>query len=86
MTEYIDLFKFAAKAGSLEGYLYERKRVEPLYDWMRNIEKMYSNLPDNIKREMKDELSIVLTRILTYGENVLDQEIKTSLNNLLSSL
>lgn len=86
MIEYKDLFKFAAKAGSLEGYLYEREKVEPLYDWTRNIEGMYFSLPDNIKKEIKDELSAVLTRILNYGEKALDQEIRTSLNNLLSSL
>ena len=30
--EYEELFKFAAKVGALEGYLYEREKVEPLYD------------------------------------------------------
>jgi len=86
MGEYEELFKFAAKAGSLEGYLYEREEVEPLDDWIGNIEKMYAGLPDNIKDEIKGEFGAVLTRISTYGERVLGDEIKKRLNNLRSRL
>ena len=83
MGEYEELFRFAAKAGALEGYLYEREIVEPLYDWVANIEKMYASLPDKAKKDVKNEFSRVLTRILTYGEKVLEEEIRTRLNNLL---
>jgi len=86
MEVYIELFKFAAKAGSFEGYLYERERLEPLYDWVSNIEKMYANLPDNVKKDIGDELAIVLKRSLNYGEKVLEKEIKTRLTDLLASL
>jgi hypothetical protein len=86
MEVYIELFKFAAKAGSLEGYLYERERLEPLHDWATNIEKMYAKLPDNVKKDIGDELGIVLKRCLNYGEKVLEKEIKTRLNNLLLKL
>ena len=86
MEEYLKLFKFAAKAGSLEGYLYERQKVEPLDNWVNNIEKMYANLPDNVKKDIGDELAIVLKRSLKYGEKVLEKEIKTRLTNLLASL
>lgn len=83
MGEYEELFQFAAKAGALEGYLYEREKVEPLYDWVGNIEKMYASLPDNVKRDIRNEFSRVLTRTLTYGGKVLEEEIRTRLNNLL---
>lgn len=86
MEVYRELFKFAAKAGSFEGYLYERERLEPLYDWVSNIEKMYANLPDNVKKDIGDELAIVLKRSLNYGDKVLEKEIKTRLTNLLASL
>lgn len=86
MGEYEKLFKFAAKAGSLEGYLYEREEVEPLDDWIGNIEKMYAGLPDNIKDEIKGEFGAVLTRISTYGEQVLGDKMKKKLENLLSKL
>lgn len=86
MGEYEELFKFAAKAGALEGYLYERERVEPLYNWVGNIERMYANLPDSVKKDIRSEFSGVLTRALIYGEKVLEEEIRTKLDNLLSAL
>ncbi|MFQ5840965.1 MAG: hypothetical protein ACE5I8_00895 [Thermodesulfobacteriota bacterium] len=86
MGEYEVLFKFAAKAGSLEGYLYEREKVESLHNWVSNIEKMYASLPDNVKQDIRDEFRGVLERSLTYGEKVLEEEIRTKLNNLLSVL
>ena len=86
MSEYEELFKFAAKAGSLEGYLYERERLESLYGWVGNIEKMYINLPDAIKKDIRDPLKSVLTRSLKYGEKTLDKEIKERLEKLLLSL
>ena len=86
MSEYEELFKFAAKAGSLEGYLYERENLEPLYGWVGNIEKMYTNLPDTIKNDIRDPLKSVLTRSMQYGEKTLDKEIKGRLERLLLSL
>ena len=74
MGEYEELFKFAAKADALESYLCEREKVEPLYDWVGNIEKMYASLPDNVKMDIRNEFSCVLTRTLTYGGKVLAEE------------
>lgn len=86
MREYEELFKFAAKVGALEGYLYDRQKVEPLANWIANIERMYTALPDEVKREVKDELSRILTRTLTHGAQVLDGELKTKLNKMLLML
>jgi hypothetical protein len=86
MGAYEELFKFAAKAGSLEGYLYEREKVEPLDDWVNNIEKMYTSLPDPVQEDVRDEFRNVLNRNLTYGEDVLEDDIRTRLSNLLSEL
>lgn len=86
MGEYAELFKFAAKSGALEGYLYERKTVESLDSWVSNIEIMYSSLPDKVKTDIGNELSSVLTKTLTHGDKVLKEEIKAKLNNLLLSL
>jgi len=85
MGKHEELFKFATKAGALEGYLYEREKVEPLYNWVTNIEKMYANLPENVKEDIRNEFGQVLTRILTYGEKVLQEEMRIILNNLLSA-
>ncbi|MFC2060645.1 hypothetical protein ACFLTZ_06140 [Chloroflexota bacterium] len=86
MGEYEELFKFAAKAGALESYLFERDKVEPLNNWISNLLNMYASLPDTIKKDIRDEFSRVLTKTLTYGEKVLEAELKTKLNNLLLSL
>ncbi len=72
MAEYEELFKFAAKAGALEGYLYEREKVEPLDNWVSNIERMYASLADNVNKDIRNEFSSVLTRTLTYGDKFLE--------------
>ena len=86
MEAYEALFKFAAKAGSLEGYLYEREQIEPLFNWVSNLETMYANLPQEVKAQIRNELSAVLERTLNYGGIRLEKEIRTRLNNLRSSL
>lgn len=86
MGKYKELFKFAAKAGALEGYLYEREKLEPLHNWVTNIEKMYLGLSDDIKEGIKDDLSIVVKRTLTYGQKTLNKNIYRRLNRLLAGL
>jgi hypothetical protein len=86
MAEYQEFFKFAAKAGSLEGYLYERDKIEPLANWVNNIANMYKELPDEIKEDIKQEYGIVLTRTLRNGEKVLKEEIKSKLTEMLAEL
>ena len=86
MEKYEALFKFAAKAGSLEGYLYEREKIEPLSNWVSNLETMYASLPEEVKDQIRNELSAVLERTLNYGGTRLEEEIRTRLNNLRSSL
>ena len=86
MEEYEALFKFAAKAGSMEGYLYERENIEPLSNWVSNLETMYANLPDEAKAQIRDELGNVLARILQYGGAHLEEEIRTRLTSLRASL
>ena len=86
MAVYNEIFKFAAKAGALEGYLYEREKLDPLDNWVTNIDRMYRDLPDSVKQDIKEELGRVLKRALTNGAKVLDNEIKEKLNNLLGEL
>lgn len=86
MTAYEQFFKFAAKAGSLEGYLYERERIEPLTNWVNNIDQAYHQLPQNVREEIKEEYAVVLTRILSNGEEVMAEEIKSKLNSMLAEL
>ena len=83
MGKYEALFNFAAKAGALEGYVYEREKLEPLDNWAANIEKMYAGLTDDIKRDISSEFRYVLTRTISCGEKFLNDEVKARLNNLL---
>ena len=86
MEEYEALFRFAAKAGSMEGYLYEREKIEPLSNWVSNLETMYAKLPDEAKAQITDELGNVLARILQHGGAHLEEEIRTRLHTFRSSL
>ena len=78
-----EVFLFAAKAGSLEGYLFERKKVEPLTNWVDNINRMYHDLSPEVKKELAPALVPVLKRTLEYGEKVLEAEHKEKLERLL---
>jgi hypothetical protein len=83
LNHYVDLFKFAAKAGSLEGYLFERKEIKySLDDWVNNITIMATNLPNDIKDNIKNELNKVLDRILEYGSNSLTIEQKEKISGI----
>lgn len=86
MGEYEEFFKFAAKAGALEGYLFERERVEPLSNWVSNIEDMYKKLSASIKEDIKKEYGIVLEKTLNNGQKVLEDEMKLKLHRILSEL
>ena len=78
-----ELFLFAAKAGSLEGYLFERSEVEPLSNWVDNIDKMYGGLSSAVKAEVAPVLVPVLKRILEYGVKTLEPEMREKVENIL---
>ena len=85
MTEkqYKELFLFAAKAGSLEGYLYRRRKAGPLANWVDNINRMYHELSPEVKGEVAAGLVTVLERTLKYGDKVLESGLKEKLQQLL---
>ncbi len=82
-AKYKELFLFAAKAGALEGYLYKRRRVEPLANWVDNISRMYDGLSLEVKREVAPVVAPVLERMLEYGNRELDSGLKEKLQQLL---
>lgn len=86
MGVYAELFRFAAKAGSLEGYLYERAEVAPLENWVSNIIRMYGELPEDTRSDIASDLAIVIERILKYGERTLAPELKSKLAGLLAEI
>jgi hypothetical protein len=83
MGEYEELFKFATKTGSLEGYLYQRDKIESLYNWIDNIDTMYQKLPESAKGDLKEAYAEVLKRILANGERILPEDLNLKLKRML---
>ena len=71
-----DLFNFSAKVGCLEGYLHEREDAgtSTLPNWVGNIEKMYRNLPAEVKRDFLEDYKNILEKILQSLEKILKKE------------
>ena len=82
-TQYRELFLFAAKTGALEGYLFRRRTVEPLDNWIDNIARMYQELPAAVRREVDPVLVSVLKRILEYGDRVIESGLREKLEQML---
>ncbi|MDP2719804.1 MAG: hypothetical protein U1D67_01920 [Dehalococcoidia bacterium] len=82
MSDFSDLFKFAAKVGSLEGYLFKRDKLEPLTNWTDNVQNMYHGLTAGMKKEISGDLAVVLQTILEYGDRTLEADIKAKLQKL----
>lgn len=78
-----ELFLFAAKTGALEGYLFERRDVEPLSGWIEHIGKMHRDLPPAVKKEIAPVLASVLNRVLEYGAGVLDPGLREKVEQML---
>jgi len=83
-TQYQELFLFAAKAGALEGYLFKRRKVESLDNWVDNIGRMYRELPAAVRKEINPVLVTVLKRALEYGEKVLEPRLREKLEQMLA--
>lgn len=81
--QHREVFLFAAKAGALEGYLFRRRKVEPLTNWIDNISRMYHDLSPEAKKELAPVLVPVLQRTLEYGKRVLEPGLKGKLEQVL---
>jgi hypothetical protein len=85
-----DLFNFSAKVGCLEGYLYERKEgdISTLPNWVGNIEKMYRNLPETVKRDFLEDYKQILEKIIQSCEKILkkDDGVLTKLKRMMADI
>ena len=86
MGEYENVFKFAAKAGSLEGYLFMRPKVEPLNNWIDNILASYGELPQEVQEDIRHELCYVLGRVLIQCAQVLSSDQMAKIRGLLAQI
>ena len=76
MTLYKDLFNFAAKVGCLEGFLINRAEgnFSTLPNWVGNIQRMYKELPEEVKKDFAEEYKSLLQKILMSAEQILDKD------------
>ncbi|MGD0232400.1 MAG: hypothetical protein ABSC19_18945 [Syntrophorhabdales bacterium] len=65
MGIYRDVYDFAAKAGSLEGYVYPKK-MEPSYlsKWVDHVVRGYGMLPEEARKEFQDLLNGTIGRAI----------------------
>lgn len=81
-----DVYDFAAKAGSLEGYVYpKRMDLKYLPQWVENLVSLYHRLPVDVTDEIQDRCDETLGRaiqalLLVLGE---DDEVIEKLRGLL---
>jgi hypothetical protein len=90
MALYRDLFNFSAKVGCLEGYLHERKEadISTLPNWVGNIEEMYRNLPEKVKKDFLEDYKQILEKILQSCEKPLkkDDGVLTKLKRMIADI
>jgi hypothetical protein len=90
MRLYRDLFNFSAKVGCLEGYLHERKdaNISTLPNWVGNIERMYRDLPEEVKRDVLEDYKNILEKILqSLGKLLKKQDgMLTKLKGMIADL
>ena len=66
MGIYKKVYDFAAKAGSLEGYVYPREKVDVSYlpRWSDNLVEQYWGLPPEIREEFQSLCDETLGRTI----------------------
>ncbi|MCZ6906232.1 MAG: hypothetical protein O7G28_02955 [Deltaproteobacteria bacterium] len=80
---YRSIFGLAARVGSLEGYLYVGKDVEVQYlpGWLENINRNFSALTLDVRREISEDYLEILMKIADYLERLYgktDQNARTA--------
>jgi len=64
MDIYREIFEFAASAGALEGYLFNKDNVaaDDLDDWIENLAKQYQGFPAEIRENFQGSLDRTIGR------------------------
>ena len=76
MHLYMQLYEFAASAGTLEGFVYRRPDVEAgaIEKWVENLGEAYQLLPAKVLKEIQPSLDGTLGRAVNSVRNVLGEE------------
>ena len=66
MGVYKTIYDFAAKAGSLEGYVYPRDKIDLKYlpQWTENLVTLYQGLPPEVREEFQSACDETVGRAL----------------------
>ena len=87
MGIYKDIYDFAAKAGSLEGWVYPKEKVNISYlpRWSDNVVKQYQDLPPEAREEIQSQCNETLGRAIQSMVPILgeDHEVIKKLKGLV---
>ena len=66
MHIYAQIYEFAASAGALEGYVYQKKEVdmEALPNWADNLVAAYHRIPTEILDEFQESIDYTIGRAI----------------------
>jgi len=76
MHMFTQLYEFAASAGALEGFVYQRPDLgaESISKWVENLVEAYRLLPSEVLKEIQPSLDGTLGRAVRSLDNVLGEE------------
>ncbi|MFC1869169.1 hypothetical protein ACFL0H_13715 [Thermodesulfobacteriota bacterium] len=76
MHIYTKIYEFAASAGSLEGFVYRRKDLDPeaLPVWINNLVAAYQHLPVKTQSEIQSSLDQTIGRAIRSIVSILGEE------------
>ncbi len=77
--DLLPVFLLAAKAGALEGYLFDRKEVASIANWIDNIRQGRHDLSPEVRKKLAPVLTPVLERALEHGKETLSPALKEKL-------
>jgi len=76
MHLYNQIYKFAASAGALEGYVYRRAAgdidMDALSNWADNLRRAYELLPDDVRSRIQTSCDRTLGRAIRSLEPLLE--------------
>lgn len=88
MGVYKELYDFASKAGALEGYVYQKEKLDLNYlpGWVDNLVSLYHHLPEEVKDDFQSLCHGTIGRTIQslrphLGE---DHEIINKLKRMIS--
>ncbi len=76
MHIYMKIFEFAASAGALEGYVYQKENIDmaALPKWVDNLVTAYQHLPTEVRDAIQSSLDQTIGRAVKSLASLLGEE------------